>query len=106
MRVVIDIPDWVSKHQLLTLLAGQEVVAFKWPGEDWKIKVERCNQCGECCLDIPQNHTPFGADEEGRCNALKEEDGKLICTAGRNKPWCCLHDPLNIDELGCSIRYK
>jgi hypothetical protein len=108
MKVEFELPDWVSKHQPLMLLAGQELVAFKWPGQDWKIKIVRCNKCGECCLDIPNEHTPFGSDSEGKCNALQRVDNKneWVCTAAHQKPWCCLGDPLNIEELGCSIRYK
>jgi hypothetical protein len=94
-----------AKDNTLIILADTELLGFKTPRKEWKFKQERCNQCGECCLDVPPNHTPYGADEEGKCNALVKEGEKRICTTGFMKPFACLADPLNIDEIGCSIRY-
>lgn len=108
MADTLRLPDWISKDQTLMLLSGQELVAYKEPKGEWKVKKERCNHCGECCFDIPDSHTPFGSDEEGKCNMLEEENGKWLCRAGWKKPFCCLSDPTenDINELGCSIRYN
>jgi len=108
MKFEIELPDWVGENKVLRLLAGRELVAFKNPGNPIKIKITRCNQCGECCLDIHEGYLPFGTNGEGRCNMLKEIDNKLICTADHLKPDCCLHDPEeeNMEMYGCSIRYK
>ena len=101
----ITIPDWVSTDETLTLLAGQELVAFKHPMKEWKVKSVRCNQCGNCCLDLSNILTPFGTDDEGKCNKLKKEDDKWLCTAGHQKPFCCISDPASIEDVDCCIRY-
>lgn len=107
IKITIELPDWVSKHETLTLLSGQELVAFKTPREKWKIKTIRCDKCGICCFDMPPDHTPFGIDDEGKCKKLiKQENGEWHCTAKHMKPFSCLSDPGNIEDLGCSIRYK
>lgn len=104
MKIIIDIPEW-AEDRTLTLLAGNELVA-KWnDAEGWKVKAERCNQCGECCCDIPEGYLPFGITGDGRCKML-QPDG--TCGAGHMKPFACLGDPepTDWDRLGCSIRYK
>lgn len=100
----LDLPDWVDPKKELFLISGKELVAFKRYGQPWSVKVERCNQCGECCLDFPP--VVFGYDEEGKCNKLEREDGRWLCRAGSDTPKRCLADPFNIEELGCSIRYR
>jgi len=57
-------------------------------------------------MDIPANFLPFGTNEKpsGKCNKLKKEGDKWICTAGHMKPFACLFDPIDQD-IGCSIRY-
>lgn len=103
MEFKVELPDWVNPKLTLMLLAGQELVAFKHPSGDIKIKKTRCNNCGECCLFIMDGSTPFGNDDEGKCNALEKRDGSWHCTAGPNKPFRCLFDPPGHD--GCSIEY-
>ena len=106
MQLIIDIPDWVSPDETLTLLAGQELIAVKYPRGPLQVKTTRCDRCGECCLDIPEGHLPFGTNGEGKCNKLTKEGSKWLCSAGWQKPFACLADPPNIDELQCCIRYK
>ena len=106
MKIELDLPDWVfDKTSTLRILKGLELVAFREPKKEWKVKKVRCVQCGECCLDMPDGHTPFGSDEEGKCNALKKEGDKWICTAGDKKPFVCLGDPLKGNTPSCSIEY-
>jgi len=102
MKIVIDTP---GKHDLVQVLVNHELVAFSPPGtNELKVKKIGCNFCGECCLDMPPDHTEFGADDEGKCNALNKEGDKWLCTAGSRKPFKCLSDPIDPD-LNCSIRY-
>lgn len=106
MKIVF--PDWAkekAKHNTIMILIGNELVAHKKPREDWQIKKVRCNQCGECCLDV-FDLTPFGSDDEGKCNALKKEGDKWICTAGANKPFRCLSDPNKGNVSDCCIEYE
>jgi len=104
MKIEIELPDWVDKDKTLMLLSGQELVAFKYPKGEWKVKEVRCDQCGECCHDTPEGHTPFGSTDNV-CNALEFRDGKFYCTAGPNRPHRCLPDPLE-GVYNCSIKYR
>jgi len=108
MKVILDLPKWAedkARDHTIMVLIGQELAAFKDPGEKWKIKKIRCVQCGECCLDTPDRHTPFGSDDEDKCNALKKDREKWICTVGPRKPFRCLPDPNPKSYPGCNIRY-
>ena len=106
MEINIEIPKWAidkSKDNPIIILIGNELAAIKNPKEDWKIKKVRCVQCGECCMDMPPGHLPFGTSGE-KCNKLKKEGNCWICTAGHMKPFACLFDPIDKD-IGCAIRY-
>ena len=96
------LPKWAKDKANLFLLADQELVIHQAKEKEVHIKKDRCVQCGECCLNIPDNFTPFGTNGEGRCNALDEN---YSCSAGGNKPFKCLADPLKTNIPNCSIRY-
>ncbi len=103
---MIDLlPDWVDEKEPFMLLNGKQLVFEKKPHKKARIKIETCNHCGECCLDFPA--VPFGTDDEGKCNRLKKEGDRWMCTAGSNTPKKCLSDPdpRSMKELGCSIKY-
>lgn len=68
------LPEWVNKKANLFLLADQELVLHQAMGLDVHIKTGRCVRCGECCLETPDGHTPFGSDDELKCNALYKVD--------------------------------
>jgi hypothetical protein len=105
MIEIKNLPEWVNPKKTLMLISGKELVAFKQANRPWKIKEQRCNQCGECCLDFPP--APFGHDDEGKCNMLQKQGDKWECRAGANTPKRCLADPDEkaFEDLGCSIRY-
>ena len=92
MKIEIELPNWVNPYSTLTILAGNELVAFKEPKGEWKVKKERCCQCGECCF-------------EEECGYLKQEGDRWICTMGSRKPFRCLADPKEGEHESCSIRY-
>jgi len=98
------LPDWVGGDHSVMLLSGLELVAYKHPKEDWKIKKVRCNQCGQCCHDTPVGHTPFGSKDDV-CNMLEFESGKFHCRAGFKRPYKCLPDPIPGIYSECCIRY-
>jgi len=104
MKIELDLPDWVGKDDILMLLHGQELVAFKHPCGDWKVKKVRCNQCGECCLDVEPGHVPFPV-EDGKCSMLDTSGEKWFCKAGHKKPFACLGDPLKENSPNCVIEY-
>ena len=94
-----------TKDRTIMILADQELVAFKEPRQEIKIKKVRCVQCGECCLDVEENHTPFGTNGEGKCNMLDTTGDKWKCLAGYKKPFSCLSDPLKANTPSCTIEY-
>jgi hypothetical protein len=103
-KVIELLPDWASKKHNLVFLSDQELV-FKYnERQGLKLKTVRCNHCSACCLDVPENHLPFGTNGEGRCNALGDNGD---CTAGHARPFSCLEDPVEteFEELECCIRY-
>jgi len=96
-KVTFEIPDYVEDIPLF-LMAGREMVAMYLEGKVYK-KVERCNQCGECC-------TIYGL-EFPSCSNLENNKCKL----GMMMPMaCCLWEPILNDRGGlmekCSIRWK
>ena len=105
MKIELELPDWVET-QRISILAGKELVASKVPDSKWKIKTERCNHCGECCLDAGDRRLPWGLDDEGKCNALIKEGNKWLCGAGLYMPYICLHDPSKKNFPSCNIEHK
>ncbi|MHC4757468.1 MAG: hypothetical protein ACYTE8_02320 [Planctomycetota bacterium] len=101
-EIKIKLPDWVDPKKTLMLISGKELVWLKTPKIE-QLKKERCNQCGECCMDFPP--VVFGCDDEGKCNKLEKQGDKWVCVAGSDTPKRCLADPEDKEELGCSIRY-
>ena len=91
------------KERRIRILAGVELVAQKNSGDDfWLVKTTSCDNCGECCMDFPP--TPFGCDEEGKCNALVKYGNRWRCSKWADRPFRCLSDPIDVDC--CSITYK
>jgi len=105
MRIVLDIPD-VFAEGILRIISGGELVAKKHPDHDyWIVKENRCNNCGECCLNV--DFTCFGADEEGKCNALEKRGDKWFCSKFIDRPFRCIDDPVDPEDLKCcSITHK
>jgi len=106
------LPDW-GKNQQFTILLGMELYVSYAPGGEIKIKKVRCDFCGQCCMDLIPNHetqTPFGVDDEGKCNALKRDrDGRWLCRplgGAVHKPYSCLQDPLKSNTPECCIEYE
>ena len=87
MKIVLDIPDWVEgKH--LYVMAGIELVAYKYLHQPWKVKTSRCNLCGKCCMDF-KSETKGYQIVGGRCVHLEPDGDKWVCSLGANRPWSC-----------------
>jgi len=69
-KLVSLMPDWMRKKGNLLLLGDQELWIHQARGCEVHIKKDRCTNCGDCCLETPDGHTPFGSDDEMKCNAL------------------------------------
>jgi hypothetical protein len=111
MKIKVKIPylEGERRERRLLILAGTELVAQKEPWNDyWEIKEEGCSMCGQCCMTFAPNSqpTPFGADDEGKCNALTKEGDIWVCSAGTKRPYDCLFDPLKENTPECSIVRK
>jgi len=104
-RLVSLLPEWVIKDRTLFLLADQELIIHQAPRVEVHIKKERCTNCGDCCLQTPDGHTPFGSDATEKCNALYRDKDRWLCGAGPNRPFRCLADPLKANVPTCDIRY-
>jgi len=95
MMIELEIPDWCVDRWLY-LMAGIELVAFKWPNQEWKIKTGRCNKCGRCC---PPNQS------KPRCENLKQVGGEKVCSLGSGRPWSCsVYMDNTLD--GCTEAFK
>lgn len=79
---------------------NMETVAYREAGKEWMVKSSRCNNCGECCLDV---RGLMPSDDEGKCIYLVKESGKWKCNAGGKKNVGCFGDP-NIEC--CTVEYK
>ena len=87
MKISVEIPDeFIGLH--IRIVAGQELVAYKYADERWQVKTDRCNQCGECCKHVKGTYPP---QTFGVCDYLKQvERHKYICTLGVTRPFTCL----------------
>jgi hypothetical protein len=108
MRVEIDLPDWCNERHIY-VIAGTELAAYKEAQEGvFHVKTSRCNNCGLCCMGLPEGHVP--TDGEGTCLYLARDGVKKICSLGATRPWPCIEgDPVkgkwaNAKSI-CSIRY-
>lgn len=102
MRIELDLPDWVEERHI-RIFAGIEEVAKKLHGKPWQIKVARCDMCGKCCMDVPDNWR-FGRDEKtGWCKNLVYYANEYRC--GIDRPFgCCAGD--DSEEDYCSIEWQ
>lgn len=102
MKIELELPDWATG--IIWIHNNQELVAYKMPGKEVKVKKVRCDNCGECCLSVPEGHFSWGVDEEGKCNKVKKQGEKWICgLSGNEKPFnCCTL----VTEKHCTVEWK
>ena len=99
MKLNIDLPDWANKGQLISIFAGTEVVAYKYPDKPMMVKTGRCSHCGACCKDWDKTGWPV---ENGVCKFLVENQ----CTAQLDKPFICCLTPLEPYNKDCTIKWE
>ena len=100
----MKIPDWVDDRTRITVLVGVESVIKREQGV-WYEKVQRCNRCGKCCMNVPENWK-YGQGDDGNCSHLKYEANEYLCGLGISRPYsCCIGDgnDMNVD---CNIKWK
>ena len=115
MRIELDLPDWVDERNIrvkadenndVQILAGIELVAVKNHAHDyWRVKVGRCNMCGDCCTGLTNHIYPT---VNGDCIHLAPPDasGKRLCKLALYRSRICDNDPRPGEYPRCSITYK
>ena len=113
-KIELVIPEWVKDGVPIYIFAGREVIARWRLGEQFEVKVVRCDFCGECCRNVPEGW-PFGREEDGTCSGLVGEtirhaDGQVdsgyFCMAkGDAVPFTCCRGSHSDPDV-CCIRFK
>ena len=89
MKIEMELPDWVEgKH--IYIMAGIELVAYKYLNQPWKMKSSRCSMCGKCC-------------EKNGCKYLINDGDKKICSLGSGRPFSCSVGITDLDN--CTEKY-
>lgn len=94
--MVIELPDWAEERNIHFCLADEiGTFAYKHPGENLFIKVDRCDQCGECCKGINQTQEwnklgSYMQVVDNVCSKLTKSGNKWICSYGINSRYTCV----------------
>lgn len=104
MKIELDLPDWVEERHI-RIFAGIEEVAKKLQGQPWQVKRERCDYCGRCCMNLPDNwrHGVKMMDDKQVCKHLGKDGSKYVCTIDRPF-FCCSGDDTTLDY--CSVEWE
>jgi len=108
MKLEITLPDWCDERDIF-VLAGIELAAYKHANEStFKVKENRCVQCGECCTGHKPNIMPC-IDWTGTCiHLVPDGPGRRICSLGPYRGYnCCTGEPRKDrrKETNCPITY-
>ena len=107
-----QLPAWMRQGQAIRIFAGVELGVKKFKDEPWRLKIARCNFCGECCtLQGPGwQGTTVKARRDGYCIELipkDDEQGKYLCDLGAGRPFsCCAYAAGPNDGGICCIRWE
>ena len=91
MKIELDVPDFlIDDGQAIRIFSGIELIAKKFKDQSWKIKIVRCNFCGECCT-LAVSGTKGIDLKTGYCKHLieSEKPNKKICELGASRPFSC-----------------
>jgi len=103
-RIEIDIPEW-AKDNNIYIMAGMNLLAYRFRGGPLMVKTEFCSMCGKCCSNINGKH-PF-LTVDGRCTYLVKEVGdndRWLCGLGGFRPHgCAVTTP---DAEYCTVRFE
>lgn len=104
MKLEIDIPEWAEERNI-HIFAGIEHVAKRESGV-WYIKDKRCNLCGRCCMDVPEDW-PHGYDPvTGDCIHLEgSTPDEYICGLKADRNFSCCYSEGDPDEF-CNITWS
>ena len=121
--MLVKIPRWAEGKRIYVTVEWEGYMLREPNGEVW-VKIDRCNQCGKCCIldDHELEHGwPVGMKESDGvmyCGKIDTEwkDGKTIynCVAGPFTPHSCNKDALlkggsgktKINVPDCPLMYE
>lgn len=104
----LEIPDWVIERRVYIFLGRECWMVYEPDENQWYIKTERCNKCGKCCRDVPDDwqHGVQEIDGIRYCAGIREAGGEWWCEA-KNAPFGCSKDkPRKIPHPDCVMRYE
>lgn len=102
MKIEVEIPDWVEERHI-RIFAGIEEVAKKYHGQPWQVKVSRCNMCGTCCRNVPDNWRHGKDSKTGWCANLVYYANEYRC--GIDRPFTCCAGDFTGEDF-CSVKWK
>lgn len=107
MKIELELPEWVDERGIHIIAGGIEEVAKKRTEDSpWEIKLNRCNSCGRCCMNVPDKW-PHGKNQDtGYCLYLEcMSESKWRCSLKENMPnVCCISDGEGAEY--CNITWK
>jgi len=97
-----DLPEWTNERNIY-IFAGIEIFMKRDMGK-WYKKIQRCNKCGKCCMNVPDKW-PHGKDmKTGNCQCLVYRANEWLCELGLNRPFsCCVGEG---EENICNIKWE
>ena len=107
MKIQVDIPDFEGlEKQRIRIFAGEEMVAYKYIGWNWRVKTKFCSKCGKCCMNLPPDDN-FPAVKNGRCVYLKNDGDNWVCGLGSFwRPFGCVTSDDSDPKDYCTVKYK
>ena len=95
------IPEWADRANIY-IMAGVEPFMKREKGI-WYVKKVRCNNCGKCCMNVPEKWS-HGQDEDGNCQHLAFDGVEYSCDLKVNRPFkCCTGDG---EPEDCCIEWR
>ena len=100
MKITVEIPDWAYQN-VISVYAGTECLAYKYPDQPLMVKTGRCSHCGDCCKDWEPNGNKWFT-EGGKCKFLNEN----TCSAGLDRPFICCLTPFKPYNENCTVTFE
>ena len=96
----MEIDDKYSERNIY-VFAGIEIIIKRDIGQ-WFKKIQSCNYCGKCCMNVPADWS-YGA-KDGNCQHLIYRANEYLCGLGSDRPFnCCVSDGRSTE---CNIKWQ
>lgn len=103
-KIEVEIPEW-AKDCNIYVMAGMNLLAYRYRGGPLMVKTGLCSMCGRCCKNIDSKH-PF-VTEDGSCRYLVKEVGdndRWLCGLGVFRPHGCAVS--HRDTEYCTVKFE